>query len=134
VVGAVGTGTGLSGRLKKVGHMRQDRALAARQVAVMLVLDVVVAVGPTEVVELDDLETVGPGVLEVEAVGWTLAPAAAPVWPEVVYAKAAVKPPSNSSNAAAVIICVFVEGTFIFLRGWVGRDRIYCSASRNWNS
>jgi len=110
---------------------RQHTAVE-RQVAVLEDVEVVVAVGPTEVVvtvgptEVEyvvDLEAVGSG-----AVDWTFG------CPWVVYAKAAVKPPSSSSTAAAVMICVVFTGNFIFLRIWVGSNRIYWRASRNWNS
>jgi len=72
----------------------------------------VVAVGATEVVAVDDLETVGRGALEMLVVadaGCPLVPAIAPTWPGFVgRANTVVKPPSNSSTAAAVMICVFV--------------------------
>ena len=66
-----------------------------------------------------DVVTVDFGVLDpLDVVDEDVPEAAGAAWDGVVvYANAAVTPLSNSSTAAAVRICVFVEGKFISLRG-----------------
>ena len=113
----------MSWRWKTVWHTGMHTAFVESQVTIAVVTELVVAVGETEVVEVDDAEAVGRGAVELLAVddaGWPFVPAVPPTWLGlVVYAKAVVKPPSNSSSAAAVMICVFVAWRFIYLRRWV---------------
>jgi hypothetical protein len=87
MVAALGIGTGLSWRSKKVRHMGLHVALAGQTIPEV---EVLVAVGPTEVVTVDDVEvdavgatelvevvdfeTVGRGVVEMVVVGWPLPP------------------------------------------------------------
>ncbi len=90
----------MSLRSKNVGHNGMHVALVAL-IGLQITIEVV-AVGATVVVVVDDLETVGRGALEMLVV-------ADAGWPGFVgRANTVVKPPSNSSTAAAVMICVFV--------------------------